>query len=123
MASVKNVGQARLYRCRGSHKDSRPEGFARQLTVGDIVLRRRPVKAKDFVRKYTGPYEVVGAKGDQVTLEWLATPPPGAHKRQVSHVNELKRFVGPDETRNPDCTISYASQGSKADVDAEKDDE
>ena len=100
-----------------------PEGFARQLTVGDIVLRRRPVKAKDFVRKYTGPYEVVGAKGDQVTLEWLATPPPGAHKRQVSHVNELKRFVGPDETHNPDFTISHASQGSRADVDAEKDDE
>ena len=51
------------------------EGFAWQLTVGDIMLRRRPVKAKDFACKYTGPYEVVGAKGDQVTIEWLATSP------------------------------------------------
>ena len=48
---------------------------------------------------------------------------PDGYKCQVSLVNELKRFVGPDETHNPDCTISHARQGSKADVDAEKEDE
>ena len=97
-----------------------PNGFSSILTTGDIVLRRRPVKVKDFVRKYVGPFEVVEARGDKVVLKWLATPPKGAHKVVYSHVSELKRYIGPDATHNPDHMSSAASQGSKADVEAEK---
>ena len=97
-----------------------PNGFSSILTTGDIVLRRRPVKVKDFVRKYVGPFEVVEARGEKVVLKWLATPPKGAHKVVYSHVSELKRYIGPDATHNPDHMSSAASQGSKADVEAEK---
>jgi hypothetical protein len=97
-----------------------PNGFSSILTTGDIVLRRRPVKVKDFVRKYLGPFEVVEARGDKVILKWLATLPKGAQNVVNSHVSELKRYIGPDANHNPDHMSSAASQGSKADVVAEK---
>ena len=84
-------------------------GLRKLLTVflvfGDIVLRRRPVKVKDFVRKYLGPFEVVEAKWDTVVLQWLATPPNGAHKVVYSHVPEIKSYIEPDANHNPDHVI------------------
>ena len=85
-----------------------PNGFSSILTTGDIVLRRRPVKVKDFVRKYLGPFEVVEARGDRVILKRLATPP---HKVVYSHVSELIRYIGPDANHNPDHMSSATSQG------------
>jgi hypothetical protein len=81
MARLYEVVHNRLDEKLSKRIQNAPGGFSRQLTLDDIVLRRRPVKAKDFVRKYTGPYEVVGAKGDTVTFQWLTTPPPGVHSR------------------------------------------
>ena len=53
-------------------------------------------------------------------LKWLATLPKGAQNVVNSHVSELKRYIGPDANHNPDHMSSAASQCSKADVPAEK---